>query len=42
MTLQSEIGFNQGRFDDLKFGLVGALYTNKVLMRIGTLLHAAV
>lgn len=40
MTLQTEIGFNQGRFDDLKFGLSGALYTNKVLMRISTLLQA--
>jgi aminoglycoside phosphotransferase (APT) family kinase protein len=40
MTLQTEIGFNEGRFDDLKFGLSGALYTNKVLMRISSLLEA--
>ncbi len=40
MTLQTEIGFNEGRFDDLKFGLSGALYTNKVLMRISKLLEA--
>ena len=38
MTLQTESGFDAGRFDDIKFGLSGALYTNKSLHRVATLL----
>jgi aminoglycoside phosphotransferase (APT) family kinase protein len=40
MTLQTESGFNEGRFDDVKFGQSGALYTNKSLIRIGTILQS--
>lgn len=40
MTLQTESGFDAGRFDDIKFGLSGAIYTNKSLQRVGTLLSA--
>jgi aminoglycoside phosphotransferase (APT) family kinase protein len=40
MTLQTESGFDEGRFDDIKFGLSGALYTNKSLQRVGSLLAA--
>jgi aminoglycoside phosphotransferase (APT) family kinase protein len=40
MILQTESGFNEGRFDDLKFGLSGAHYTNISLTRVGALLEA--
>lgn len=40
MTLQTESGFNDGQFDDVKFGLSGALYTNKSLIRIGEKLQS--
>lgn len=38
MTLQTESGFDAGRFDDIKFGVSGALFTHKSLQRVGTLL----
>jgi aminoglycoside phosphotransferase (APT) family kinase protein len=38
MTLQTEYGFRAGRFDELKFGMAGALYTNKSLLRLAALL----
>jgi aminoglycoside phosphotransferase (APT) family kinase protein len=38
MTLQTESGFDEGRFDDIKFGVSGALFTHKSLQRVGTLL----
>jgi aminoglycoside phosphotransferase (APT) family kinase protein len=40
MTLQTESGFNEGRFDDIKFGQSGAIYTNKSLIRIGSILRS--
>lgn len=40
MTLQTDSGFNEGRFDDVKFGLSGALYTSKALARVANLLQA--
>ena len=40
MTLQTDSGFNEGRFDDVKFGLSGALLIHKSLTRIATLLRA--
>lgn len=40
MTLQTDSGFNDGQFDDIKFGLSGALYTNKALSRVASLLRA--
>lgn len=42
MTLQTESGFNDGEFDDVKFGLSGALYTNKSLIRIGEKLQTLI
>lgn len=39
MTLQTAAGFADGKFDDIKFGLAGALYTPKSLQRIAAALE---
>ena len=40
MTLQTDSGFDSGRFDDVKYGLSGSIYTNKALIRVARLLQA--